>query len=450
MRLLIRNLGRIEQADIDVRPLTVLIGPNGTNKTWTVYVLYALLRELSWGPLSKSALGVKARSESEVKARGYLHQRLEPLLRALMEQSGPSQITTRVDVKSWRSLLGDPQELSGIGSLHAPLLGLPPESMADTRIALSFRFTEMHAPITSARLVYERAPSALSCALFREDQPEEPAFEAVETGIHEASQIVDIAFQAFHKSRENIIPFPADRKALTAYPMSWPSSGYIIPAPVLDYMRFLNLGLGMAPGSSGFADTLPMLERSILGGTVDISKDAGAPRLQLRLPGGSALPMPAASSLSQTMAGLWLYLDRFAKPDDVLVIDELEMNAHPRAQLALTELIAVLVNRGLNVVFTTHSPYIVDHLNNLMEAALVTSEQQDGLAQKFVLQTKEAFIRSEQVAAHVFDEAPSGKVEVKDVMDREEGVIGWTTFGSVSDYISNIYGDILRMRKGSP
>lgn len=33
MKLSVKNLGRIESAEIDVRPLTVFFGANGTNKT---------------------------------------------------------------------------------------------------------------------------------------------------------------------------------------------------------------------------------------------------------------------------------------------------------------------------------------------------------------------------------------------------------------------------------
>ena len=42
MKLIVNKLGRIDHAEIDVRNLTVFVGPNGTNKTWTAYALYGL------------------------------------------------------------------------------------------------------------------------------------------------------------------------------------------------------------------------------------------------------------------------------------------------------------------------------------------------------------------------------------------------------------------------
>jgi hypothetical protein len=48
MKLSVRKLGRIAQAEIDVRPLTIFVGPNNTNKTWVAYCLYALAQKLSF------------------------------------------------------------------------------------------------------------------------------------------------------------------------------------------------------------------------------------------------------------------------------------------------------------------------------------------------------------------------------------------------------------------
>jgi len=43
MKAQIENLGAIHKAEIDVKPLTVFVGPNNTGKTWTVYTLAAIL-----------------------------------------------------------------------------------------------------------------------------------------------------------------------------------------------------------------------------------------------------------------------------------------------------------------------------------------------------------------------------------------------------------------------
>jgi len=42
MKIEIANLGFIQKAEIDLKPLTVFIGGNGTGKTWTAYTLASI------------------------------------------------------------------------------------------------------------------------------------------------------------------------------------------------------------------------------------------------------------------------------------------------------------------------------------------------------------------------------------------------------------------------
>src|SRR2546423_1903185 len=42
MRISIQNLGVIQDATVDVKPLTVFVGPNNEGKTWVAYLIAAL------------------------------------------------------------------------------------------------------------------------------------------------------------------------------------------------------------------------------------------------------------------------------------------------------------------------------------------------------------------------------------------------------------------------
>ncbi len=139
------------------------------------------------------------------------------------------------------------------------------------------------------------------------------------------------------------------------------------------------------------------------------------------------------------MAGFDLYLNHMASKGDFLIIDEPEMNAHPEAQIALTELFALLVNRGLNITMTTHSPYIIDHLTNLIEASKLPEDSKIQLEDQFKLKNREAFLDPDNVAMYFFDEEGS----VHDVIDRDNLTIDWSTFSQQSDYLSRLYGEIL-------
>jgi predicted ATPase len=118
------------------------------------------------------------------------------------------------------------------------------------------------------------------------------------------------------------------------------------------------------------------------------------------------------------------------------VIDEPEMNLHPKAQVQLMEFLALLVSAGLQVLITTHSPYIVDHLANLMSAATRSDAQKEEIKLKFLLEKKEAFIDKKNVGIYLFE---NGTTE--NILDAE-GLIHWKTFSDVSDRVSQIFFEI--------
>jgi hypothetical protein len=180
-----------------------------------------------------------------------------------------------------------------------------------------------------------------------------------------------------------------------------------------------------------------LLEKQILGGNMDFSTlepDEPGREIHFQPTDNVILELPVASSMVKELAPLVLYLRYLAKPGEWLIIDEPEMNLHPEAQAKLTEFLAMLVNAGLPVLITTHSPYIVDHLSNLMKAA--ESTEPEAIQDKFYLQNKDAFISKHDVSVYLVDE---GKTE--NMLD-EDGVVHWSTFGTVSDRVSEIFFEL--------
>ena len=90
------------------------------------------------------------------------------------------------------------------------------------------------------------------------------------------------------------------------------------------------------------------------------------------------------------------------------------MNLHPEAHAKITKLLTILVNSGILVIVTTHSPYIVDHLVNLMKA--VSLERPEEAADKFYLKTPDAFISSEKVSVQLFENGTAYSILFSDGM----------------------------------
>ena len=79
---------------------------------------------------------------------------------------------------------------------------------------------------------------------------------------------------------------------------------------------------------------------------------------------GKAVPVYVASSSIKSLFLIDLYINCLAKPNDILIIDEPELNLHPDNQIKMAGLLTRLSNAGVKVLVTTHSDYLIREINN--------------------------------------------------------------------------------------
>jgi hypothetical protein len=188
-----------------------------------------------------------------------------------------------------------------------------------------------------------------------------------------------------------------------------------------------------------------ILERQVIQGSINFRNDVNGSSRPGPQSGfshtahdGIELALHASASIVRSLAGLDVYLKHFCDENGLLVIDEPEMNAHPEAQLKIIEFLAMLAHFGVRVVLTTHSPYIVDHLSNLMQASRLGEKSREAIAPQFKLGRPEAFLSPEEISVYLFQE--SGVVE--DILDRDQGVIDLTSFSRPTEYMANLVNEI--------
>ncbi|OBQ35677.1 MAG: hypothetical protein AN487_15015, partial [Anabaena sp. CRKS33] len=173
------------------------------------------------------------------------------------------------------------------------------------------------------------------------------------------------------------------------------------------------------------------LQEEILLGNVKVDSTTSQNEIIFQPSKDISLEMQVASSMVKELAPLYLCLRYLVEPDELLIIDEPEMNLHPTAQVQIIEFLAMLVQAGLKVLITTHSPYIVDHLANLIKASKY--EDKESIKEKFCLDSTDAFIPQEKVSVYLFEDGTA-----KNIL-HEDGRIDWGTFGEVSEYISHVF-----------
>ncbi|MGF0492961.1 AAA family ATPase, partial [Klebsiella pneumoniae] len=118
---------------------------------------------------------------------------------------------------------------------------------------------------------------------------------------------------------------------------------------------------------------------NIIGGSYKVVKDVLV--YQSNSSGKPRFAMSESSSSVRALLDIGFYIRCKLKRGDILMIDEPELNLHPKNQRLVARLLAALVNCGVKVFITTHSDYIIKELNILM--MLKSSSQSDIVAKKY-------------------------------------------------------------------
>lgn len=107
------------------------------------------------------------------------------------------------------------------------------------------------------------------------------------------------------------------------------------------------------------------LFHQVVGGKYIVNQEGiyFAPEAKQRATKGKILIQSASSSV-RSLLMLNFYILNQAQKGDILMIDEPELNLHPKNQILLARLFVLLANAGIRIFITTHSDYIVRELNN--------------------------------------------------------------------------------------
>lgn len=155
------------------------------------------------------------------------------------------------------------------------------------------------------------------------------------------------------------------------------------------------------------------LESRMLRGSVTIKDTKSFPEIRYRHD-GHIIPLHRAASMVSSTAPLVLYLKHRIKPGYVLIIEEPEAHLDPENQIALSKCLVDLIRRGVYVLISTHSPYMVEQLGNYLQAG--------GVSDKTKLpENKGRYIKRDELAVYSFESDQNMSV-VKNVDVSEDGI----------------------------
>ena len=384
MKIRVKNLGVLKQAEFSLGDFTIICGENNIGKTYATYALYGFLD--SWRErldyLEVSLIPDEVMSDlrkngiTRINPLEYI-QEAEKILNAICIQytSSLSHVFAAPkekfkDTQFQASLDGNP--LSGpikpipfkhrMGALNRQLFSLSiEEGSEELEVSL---LMDMEKARTPPGFLERRIKVAISEIIFEiifgPLFPNPFIVSAERTGAAIFRKELNFARNRLLKEMRQ-----TDDKIDLREKLYKSSQDY--PSPVEKNVDFTRQLEDVAKQKSFLADKHPeVLERfaDIIGGEYRVTRNDEL----YFIPRGKRirLNMDESSSGVRSMLVIGFYLRHVAKRGDLLMVDEPELSLHPENQRRIARLFARLVNLGIKVFITTHSDYIVKELNTLI------------------------------------------------------------------------------------
>lgn len=474
MKISISGLGAVPDLQIDLKPLTIFVGENGTGKTWTAYTIAGIFGDYGFDKYVKAYL----QDEST-----FRYTYIEKTINDLIEKGTAALNVVKFSEECTETYINEAAKLAPNWMTSFMATRRADFRQMKVRIQLlNADKQEVSDYLKDSKIKIEnligvkKDSSELELKCLKEQGSDQLYFyttyakngsgeippPVINEEIKEfvVATILRIVSAALF---ENVVILPTERTTFITFPFPHDQEKYRkvvqlekkteprrsgmvwrAPAPVGSLLGIIDSCMKQYSVRSQEEASDPkltelvklgrFLENEILSGNISTEKYQNQVQLMYNPSEKVSLELNVSSSMVKELTPLALYLRCLAEPGDLIVIDEPEMNLHPAAQVELTEFLGMLVNAGLNILITTHSPYIVDHIPNLIRAHGLDREK---VKEYFYLKQATSFLSKDDVSVYLFD-----RDSVTDIL-KEDGDIDWGTFSNVSQDISTIYSNLI-------
>lgn len=420
VRLSTSNFGPIESGEVNLRPLTVFVGPSNSGKTYFATLIYALHRILDGFPrlpVQPFEISRKLRYLEKASKNSEAHDKeVSHFLNTLVTRGATLNFSDIPQV--WRELILAP--LNGPKGLGADLqdeLGRCfdlesvsnlirwSDTSAESEIELSVEeedrsLWQLRLNITDSGI---NAEGKIEDNEFKLERSRTKELESLAFGLRHnfagnqksddvdsyeqnflIERCIELLFRERRSLRNKAHYLPAARSGIMQSHRVIASSlvkrstrAGFQPFPELptfsgvmaDFMQGLILYDERTATAESMEDLAEALESRALAGKIRTRRASpdSYPEFVYRPKGSNEdIRLTRASSMVSELAPVVLFLRGVIRGKDLLIIEEPEAHLHPAAQTQMAAILSRMVRAGLQVLVTTHSDWLLKELSNLM------------------------------------------------------------------------------------
>lgn len=373
MKIAVKNLGVIKQAEFSLGDLTIICGGNNTGKTYATYALFGFLsfwreafsikvpdedvrRLLNEGSVDLDIKNYIKNAPAILKdgCKAYTRQ-LPQVFASSVKHFSESDFSIQLDPGD---IQPSPTFERTMGAAKNQLFSI--SKKADSPLVTISLLVEKEKIRIPEEVISTIVGDALKDIVFGSLFPRPFIASAERTGAAIFRKELNFArnrlLEEMSTKEKDINPFELLSKVYSDYALPVKSN--------VDFTRQLE---DLAKKESFITRELPDILNDftdIIGGDYLVTRNDEL----YYVPKGKRvkLTMDESSSAVRSLLNIGFYLRHVASPGDLLMVDEPELNLHPENQRRVARLFARLVNSGIKVFITTHSDYIIKELNTLI------------------------------------------------------------------------------------
>jgi len=411
MKVKVRNLGVLKQAEFTLGDLTIICGGNNTGKTYATYALFGFLftwqriflieikddkiQQLLTDGVIRLDLQEYVKQVDRIVAKGChaYTQRLPQIFAAPAELFKDTDFQVSLDLKNIS--FADRFERT-IGSANTEIFSLI-KSEDSTELVVTLLVEKEKVKIPN-EILRSTIADALKDIIFARIIPRPFIASAERTGAAIFRKELNFArnrlLDEMGQANNKINPMELLFKVYQDYALPIKTN--------VDFTRQLET---IVKKSSFISENHPDVLADfadIIGGKYTVTRNDEL-YYEPKKGKGIKLSMDQSSSAVRSLLDIGFYLKHEAQIGDLLMIDEPELNLHPENQRRVARLFARLVNIGIKVFITTHSDYIIKELNTLImlnhdQPHLKRIAEEEGYRQA-------ELISSEKIKVYIAEEA---------------------------------------------